>query len=178
MQDRVPTSADPIAAAVQNVARHACSKEPTPSQPPATCERNVTATVVRESLGGPPDRLRKFIDQVEVEGELFRRERDQAVAREGLTRGRKWDRLMQLLADRPEARGLIQDQLTEEAGALLHEFDACMRRVGVTLVTNGQADLWRLVYIQWGRGDLYILGDEMRFLRREPPAAPQPIPEV
>lgn len=171
-------TSDTVAKAVQNAANAARRSGVAAPNSPHDEARTVTATIIDEGLGGPPDALRRMIHAVEVAGDVYRREANQDLAHAQVAKAQRWARLKELLADRPEAWSFIQECLADEALVILREFDAHMRATGELLVTNGYADLWRLIYLRWREGDLYVLDDEIRFLRKEPPACPEPVPEV
>ena len=112
----------------------------------AHCERDGTPTIL------------------EVDGVLYERPFNQLKARKTLEESQRWDQI--------RAYGVPHALLTkfqcDVTGPILDEQDDCMRRIGHVLVYHGQHDLWRLVYLEYNRGNTYALGDETLFLLDEP----------
>ena len=101
---------------------------------------------------------------VEWAGVFFRREADQERAR----RHRRGDTIRAQL----EAIGVeavrFADQLVDLAWEeATDDQDDLMRRIAMgVLLANGRQDLWQLSYLEFNRGNQYVLGDEQRFLTR------------
>jgi hypothetical protein len=171
-----------IARAVRNVAQAAAKPlGPTPrshildlSPPVGTV---LSATLLDSEIEGHPNSLARVPAVVEIDGALFTREPVQAEARKSLESSRRWQQLMELVADRPEAEALVRSVQMDEAVGLLDDFNRTMRHIGSFLVGNGHPDLWRVIFIEWQRDSAYVLGDEKRFLLGEPTGQVQPLSE-
>jgi len=111
--------------------------------------------------------------QIEQDGVFYRREHDQDLAR----RQRQADALRAQIRTRAGGNVLqLANELVNLAwGEAIDEQMALLRSIGWMLVANGRQDLWRLTFLEFNRDSVYVVGDEARFLLKEPMADPTPL---
>jgi hypothetical protein len=119
--------------------------------------RAVVGTALQTELDGQPT-------TVEIDGRIFRRERDQDEARQLEEQRVLWAEI--------RSYGVPQELLTKlDVGlgqSLLDEFEGRLRSIGHMLVFHGQHALWQAVYFEHRCDDCYHVGDETLFLLRQP----------